>query len=120
MLPWNQFFNNFFWVTYSTKYKKFTLSWFWKGRVHRIKFTIALESSDLIDDSKYKTQHERYQKEGYAGHIQTKSKQRPHHTGIHYNYNDKQLSVLSPAERQAELDRRETVTRTSGVRHSVG
>ena len=85
MSPWNKIENSFFSMVYSVFYKRLTLSWFWKGQVNRFKFTFAFERTDLIDDSQYKTERERYQKEGYAGYIQHQAKQRPHHTGTHYN-----------------------------------
>ena len=120
MSPWNKIENSFFSMVYSVYYKQLTLSWFWKGQVNRFKFTFAFEKTDLIDDSKYKTERQRYQEEQYAGYIQTQAKQRPHHTGIHYNFNDEQLSKLSPSDRSAEIERRQAVARTSGVRPHVG
>lgn len=109
-MPWNKIENSFFSMVYSVYYKRLTLSWFWKGQVNRFKFTFAFERTDLIDDSQYKTERERYQKEQYAGYIPSQAEQRPHHTGIHYNYTDKQLAKLPDRERQDEIDRRKAIT----------
>jgi hypothetical protein len=125
MSPWNKIENSFFSMVYSVYYKQLTLSWFWKGRVNRFKFTFAFQKTDLIDDSKYKSERERYKKEEYAGYIQTQAKQRPHHTGTHYNIDlhdkdEKWRKHMSSSERDTEIRRREDVARTSGVRPHVG
>lgn len=119
MNPWKIISNSFFHLTYSITHKQIKLGWFWKGRVYYGIFNLSFHTVDLLDDGQFSSERDRYSKLGLSG-LAEKSKQRPHHTGIHYNFDEKQLASLPTSERQRELDRREAIARTSGVRPHVG
>lgn len=111
MSPWYSINNTFFQISYSVLNKTMSLGYFWRGRVYYFNMRFSLNIADLTDDGNYPSEYERYRKVQLYGYT-SKSKQLPHHTGIHYNKNDEQLSKLPKTERESELARRIAVQET--------